>query len=201
VGRALLGAVAVALAVVAAGNAWVLHAASADILPGVADAPARPVAIVLGNRVFSNGSLSRELAARVQVSLDLYRAGKVRTIFVSGAWHPDVGYDEPGAMAEWLERRGVAPGALVLDRGGFRTRSTMADAAARGYHDVIVCTQRYHLPRALYLARHAGLNATGVVAADPIRNWMDQAHSFLREGLARVETLGEVALRGVRPSE
>jgi SanA protein len=197
-GRAVLAALALGLAALGAGNAWVLHTTSRDLVASVADAPARPVAIVLGNRVFADGTLSRELAARVRVALELYRAKKVQTIFLSGARDPDQGYDEPGSMAGWLERRGVPREALILDGKGHRTAATMANAAARGFHDVLVCTQSYHLPRALYLARAAGLAATGVPAVLPDATLYPVLHSFLRETLARPETVAEVALRGVR---
>jgi vancomycin permeability regulator SanA len=196
--RLVVRALVTGVLVVVAANAWVFHATSADILASAADAPARPVAIVLGNRVFSDGTLSRELAARVRASLDLYRAGKVKTIFLSGAARADDGYDEPEMMAGWLERRGVPRSALVLDGHGHRTAATMANAAARGFHDVLVCTQRYHLPRSLYLARHAGLSALGVSAEAVPGPILDTIHSFFRESLARAETVAEVALRGVR---
>jgi vancomycin permeability regulator SanA len=197
-GRALVGALALGLAVVVAGNAWVLHATAHDIAASVADAPDRPVAIVLGNRVFRDGSVSRELANRIRVALELYRAGKVRRVFLSGAARAEEDYDEPAAMAGWLERRGVPRSAMILDGHGYRTAATMANAAAQGFRDVLVCTQRYHLPRSLYLARRAGLGATGVVADDAMTGDYERAHSFIREGLARAETVVEVALRGVR---
>jgi SanA protein len=195
--RAFIGAGLLGLILVGAGNVWVLHATAADVASDVGAAPDRPVAIVLGNRVFPDGSLSGELAMRVRVALELYRAGKVRRIFLSGAWREAEGYDEPSAMAAWLERRGVPRAALILDRGGYRTAATMADAAARGIREALVCTQRYHLPRALYLARHAGIAARGVAAGVSPGTLFDCLHSFVRETLARAETVGEVAVRGV----
>jgi SanA protein len=144
--------------------------------------------------------VSRELAERVRVALELYQAKKVERIFLSGAARPQEGYDEPAAMAGWLERRGVPRAALILDGHGHRTAATMADAAAAGFRDVLVCTQGYHLPRSLYLARHAGLRAVGVPAASVDKTYLDGAQEFAREGLARAEIVVEVALRGVRPS-
>jgi SanA protein len=195
--RALLGSGVLGLILVGAGNAWVLHASAGDIVPDVGAAPDRPVAIVLGNRVFPGGGLSHELALRVGVALELYRAGKVRRIFLSGAWREAEGYDEPGAMAAWFERRGVPRAALILDRGGYRTAATMADAAAQGLREALVCTQSYHLPRALYLARHAGIAARGVAAGPAPLTLFERLHLFVRESLARAETVGEVAVRGV----
>jgi SanA protein len=196
--RALFAGVLLGLAAVVAGNLWIIHATSPQIVETVAAAPSRPVAIVLGNRVFPDGGLSLDLEPRVEIALALYRAGKTKRLFLSGASGVPAGYDEPGAMAAWLERRGVPRDAMILDRAGYRTAATMANAARLGLRDALICTQGYHLPRALYLAQHAGIDATGVPAEDRVTSFRDGVRTFLREKLARVETLVEVALRGVR---
>ena len=69
-------------------------------------------------------------------------------------------------MAAWLEARGVKPADVIVDPGGHRTAATMADAAALGVRSALVVTQGYHLPRSLYLARRAGIDAVGVPAPD-----------------------------------
>src|SRR6202012_711857 len=104
--RALFTGVLLGIAAIVAGNLWIIHATSSDIVETVPAAPSRPVAIVLGNRVFPDGSMGADLEARVQVALDLYRAGKTKRLFLSGAGHPLTGYHEPGAMAAWLRRAG-----------------------------------------------------------------------------------------------
>jgi vancomycin permeability regulator SanA len=74
----------------------------------------------------------------------------------------------------------------------------MAAAVARGFLQMLVVTQAYHLPRALYFARHAGIDAVGVTAPPKLRSSLDVARTGLREVLARPEAVLEVALRGVR---
>ncbi len=152
--------------------------------------------VVLGNRVFPGGIPSRELAARLETGRALYAAGRARRILVSGLAQPD--YDEPHAMAAWLEAHGVPAADVVLDLGGYRTAATMADTAALGVRSILVATQAYHLPRALYLARHAGIDAVGVPSENGRRSTFDQIRTALRETLARAEIVVEVALRGVR---
>jgi SanA protein len=195
--RALVGVAVVGLVVIAAGNAYELETAARQTVATPALAPIAPWAIVLGNRVFADGGVSSDLHGRLALALDLYRLGKVRKIYVSGAFVPAESYDEPGVMAAWLRRRGVPEADIALDRGGYRTAATMADALSDGIRDALVCTQAYHLPRALFLARRAGIHATGVPAF--VRpSAIDAVKVFVREGLARPESLVEVALRGVR---
>jgi SanA protein len=66
-----------------------------------------------------------------------------------------------------------------------------------GVRDAIVCTQDFHLPRALYLARHAGIDAVGFVAD---RQPYPQARAdHTREVLATALALVDVVLgRGPR---
>jgi SanA protein len=190
-------AVAVTVALIAAADLYVVASTRARIVD-IAAAPARPVAIVLGNRVYPSGSPSAGLAERLRAALALYQSGRVPHLIVSGAVHPEDGYDEPAVMAAWLEAHGVPAAHITLDRGGHRTAATMADAAALGVRQALICTQPYHLPRALYLAHRAGIDALGVAAAsgrsEGAYRWL---RGFVRETLARAETVVEVAVRGV----
>lgn len=193
--RLAAGAV-VCAALIAAGNLYILSTTRAALVATVAEAPARPYVLVLGNRVFPGNIPSRELAARLETGRLLYAAGRARRIIVSGLSRPD--YDEPRTMAAWLEARGVPAADVVLDLGGYRTAASMADTSALGARSILVATQGYHLPRALYLARHAGIDAIGVPSGNTRKSIFDQGRTVLRELLARAETVVEVALRGVR---
>jgi SanA protein len=195
----LLGLLAgVGAVAVAAGNLYVIGGTRDQLVADVASAPARPVAIVLGNKVFPGGIVSGDLHRRLEIALELFRAQRVERVIVSGAVYAARDYDEPTTMRAWLVRRGVPFDRITLDPGGHRTAATMADAAARGVRAALICTQAYHLPRALYLARHAGIAALGVVASSGPSNLWEELRNFVREGLARPETVVEVALRGVR---
>ena len=126
-------------ALIAAGDLYVLSTTRGALVATLADAPARAYVVVLGNRIFPDGLPSRELAARLETGRRLYAAGRARRIIVSGRSRPD--YDEPRAMATWLEARGVPAADVVLDLGGYRTAATMADTAALGARSVLVATQ------------------------------------------------------------
>jgi SanA protein len=182
-------------AFVLAANLYLIASTRAAILPGVAAAPARPYAIVPGNRDFAGDVPCNELAARLETALALYRARRAGKIVVSGLAHGE--YDEPRAMAAWLRARGVPSADIVADGGGHRSSATMADSAGLGVRSALVVTQAYHLPRALYLARHAGIDAIGVAAENRHGGWASLVKLFCRETAARAETVLEVALRGV----
>jgi len=107
------------------------------------------------------------LADRLATGLELYRLGLVGRILVSGnSAHPRG--DEVAAMGHWLRKRAVPESDLLLDGASLRTRDTMQRAARIfGLHSVTICTQRFHLPRSIYLALHAGLDAQGLEADHP----------------------------------
>jgi vancomycin permeability regulator SanA len=197
-GRWLAVGLALCGAWIAGSDLDVLATTRARELAAVADAPVRPYALVLGNRVFHGGVPSSELARRLEVGLALYANGRARRLIVSGMCRPEQDYDEPGAMAAWLEARGVPAADVILDRGGYRTAASMADAAAIGARSLLVVSQAYHLPRALYLAAHAGIDALGVPAVPGRRRFLYGLHMAIRETAARAETVAEVWLRGVR---
>jgi SanA protein len=198
--RWLAGAVVIAAAWISAANAYLVASTRSAIVSDVAAAPERAFVIVLGNRVFPDGSPCWDLAERLATGAALYRAGRAKKIIVSGAMYPNGGYDEPHAMAAWLVARGIPAADVVVDTGGYRTAATMADAVKLGVRAALIATQQYHLPRAIYLARHAGLDVVGVAAPSAKEALLPRLKLAVREGLARAEIIVEVALRGVRGS-
>ena len=74
----------------------------------------------------------------------------------------------------------------------------MAGSAALGVRSALVVSQAYHLPRALYFARRAGIDAVGVPAPRRGGHRWYWFKGFIREATARAEALLEVAARGVR---
>ncbi len=127
-------------------------------------APARPVAIVLGAAVYANGRLSPVLRDRMETAVQLYHAGVVDKLILSGD-NSQAYYNEPDAMRQYALDRGVPETAVQPDYAGFRTY----DTCYRARHifqveSAIVVTQAFHLPRALFTCRWLGLDAVGVVA-------------------------------------
>ncbi|MFI5028472.1 MAG: hypothetical protein ACHQCF_05765 [Solirubrobacterales bacterium] len=82
--RATLTAVALGVAMVGLTNLYVVLSVSGDSTGNVADVPQAEAAIVPGALVQLDGKMSTMLADRVRGALDLWRAGKVDRILVSG---------------------------------------------------------------------------------------------------------------------
>jgi SanA protein len=130
----------------------------------VGGAPAQRVAIVFGAGLTRSGNVTAILYDRVATAADLYHAGKVQRLLLSGD-NSTANYNEPAAMAAAARDLGVPEEALVLDYAGRRTYDTCYRAREIfGLDQAILVTQRFHLPRALYLCEALGLEAAGVAA-------------------------------------
>jgi vancomycin permeability regulator SanA len=148
-------------AVVVASVSWV-HLSTRGRVYSVADVPSAPVAIVLGAGLRPDGTPSPWLAARLADAAELHRAGKVRAILVSGD-HGRDGYDEVGAMTKWLVAHDVPADDVVADHAGFDTYDSCQRARRIfGVAEAIVVTQDFHVARAVFLCRQAGIRTVGV---------------------------------------
>jgi SanA protein len=124
----------------------------------------RPVAIVFGAGLWRDGTPTPVLRDRVKTAAELYFAGKVKKLLLSGD-NRFVEYNEPGAMQAYALSLGVPEEDIVLDYAGRRTYDTCYRAKQIfGVNEAILVTQRFHLPRALYICNMLGVEADGVPA-------------------------------------
>jgi SanA protein len=130
----------------------------------LSDVPPQPVAIIFGAQVRPSGRLSDMLADRVRTGADLYHAGKVQKLLLSGD-NLDPSYNEPAAMRRFALELGVPEEALILDYGGLRTYDSCYRAKALfGVGAAVLVTQDFHLDRALMICEALGLESVGVAA-------------------------------------
>lgn len=130
----------------------------------VENAPTVRVAIIFGAGLTRSGYPTPILRDRVETGVQLYFAGKVQKLLMSGD-NRSPGHDEPGSMRDYAVGLGVPADAIVLDNSGDRTYDTCYRARAIfGLNSALLVTQSFHLPRALFLCRALGLNAIGVEA-------------------------------------
>lgn len=190
----------VLLGTVFLGMAWHAHRtvmrASEGRVYRLDDVPAAEVALVFGTRVSEDGDVSWPLEWRLKTAGDLYKNGLVERILVSGdnRWRE---YNEPRAMKRWLMDNGVPEEHIACDYAGRRTLDSCARTARLwGIRDrVILVSQPYHLPRALFLANSWGMDAVAVAA---------DSGTFRRdlwwERLARVKAWLDVKVLAAEPA-
>ncbi|GAC1404912.1 MAG: hypothetical protein NVSMB56_19420 [Pyrinomonadaceae bacterium] len=196
VGALILGALAFALFTVGL-RVYVNQKYGAHIYHDVKDMTSNDsqeknqrVAIVFGASVWRSGHPSPALSKRVATAAELYHAGKVEKLLLSGDNRtPD--YNEPAAMRQTALQMGVPERALVLDYAGRRTYDTCFRAREIfGVQRAVLVTQDFHLARALYLCDSFGVQCVGVPATDRPDEGDDYAEAtwqLLRETVA---TLG-----------
>lgn len=157
--RALGAVVLLGLALTVAPYTWV-QAAGDDYTTD--DVPSAPVAIVLGAGIHPDGTPKPYLRVRLEAAKELYDAGSVDAILVSGD-HGTHEHDEVEAMTTWLTDHGVPDAKVVGDHAGFDTNDSCIRAAKIfGVDEAIVITQDFALARAVFLCEHAGITTYGV---------------------------------------
>ena len=156
-----------------------------------ARAPHAQVALVLGALVQPDGRPSAMLADRLDAAAALYRDRRVDRVLVSGD-HGRLDYDEVNAMRRELVHRGVPDADIFTDHAGFDTWSSMVRARkVFQVRSAIVVTQGFHMARALWLGKRAGLDVHGL-AADRSGYGIEGKKSDVREILARVKAVEDV---------
>lgn len=181
----------------------VISQSAKELLYGSVDSiPHRKVGVILGTSPIStwNGRRNYYFDHRIKAGTELYKAGKVDWLVVSGGDYRNTenGYDEPIAMRDSLMKQGVDSARIVLDYDGTRTLNSIAKIHDVYCQDSItIISQKYHNERALYQAKHLGIEAIGFNAKTPGRRtswWRNRG----REVLARVKLFIDI-IRGVRP--
>lgn len=123
--------------------------------------PDHDVALVFGAGLRPDGTPSTFLRRRLDAAADLYAAGTVQVILVSGD-NREPGHDEPTAMLDWLVDSGVPQDVVVRDFAGLDTHDTCVRAhEVFGVESAVVITQDYHLRRALFSCAEAGIDVVG----------------------------------------
>lgn len=128
------------------------------------EAPTERVAIIFGAGLRRDGTPTAVLRDRVETGASLYFNGRVEKLLMSGD-NQLIEYNEPQAMRQYAISLGVPDEAIVLDYAGSRTYDTCYRAhAIFGVDGALLVTQKFHLPRALFLCNILGVKAYGVEA-------------------------------------
>ena len=144
--------------------------------------------IILGAQVKEGGQLSLMLKERVDMGIELYKAGVTNRLIMSGD-HGSDEYDEVNAMKDYAIMAGVPSEHIFMDHAGFCTYDSMYRAKEIfQVESAIVVTQEYHLYRAVYNAKAMDMDVKGVFCDKEV--YAGDKYRKLRESLARVKDFG-----------
>lgn len=140
--------------------------------------------IVLGAHVWMDGRMSNALTYRCEAALEAWKRGIAPDIIVCGS----KGHDEPEAealvMRRWMLAHGVPEDRVIAEPESVNTLQNLQNARAimdeNGWRTAAVCSNDYHVTRALWLARDVGIEATGI-AAPSTKDPVSFARGRLRE--------------------
>ena len=141
--------------------------------------------IVLGAGVRKDGTPTPMLKDRLDKGIELYKNGAAPKIIMSGD-HGQKRYDEVNAMKKYAIQEGVPSEDIFMDHAGFSTyESIYRERDVFEVKKAIIVTQKYHMYRALYIAKKLGLESVGVTAEEI--DYSGQEARDLRETLARTK--------------
>lgn len=187
----IVGGLLIVVVIIAICNYLVVINAKGRTFDNLADVPSREIGLLLGTSpITPDGAHNYYFDNRIKATADLYHAGKIRRILVSGGDYTMTekhGCDEPTAMRDSLVAHNVPDTCIIEHWQGWRTINSID--AVRNLYDfdsITIISQKYHNERALYQADHFGLDAIGY-NAEPSPITSSRIRNSIREYLARVK--------------
>lgn len=149
--------------------------------------------LVLGAAVKNNERPSAMLNDRLETGIELYNQNVSGKILMSGD-HGRKDYDEVNVMKNFAINSGVPSEDIFMDHAGFSTYESMYRAKEIFKADkIVIVSQKYHLYRAVYIARSLGIEAYGVPS--DVREYRGQKYRDFREAIARVKDFFNVIIK------
>ena len=138
--------------------------------------------IILGAGIWGDKP-SPMLEDRLLEGINLYRNNISDKIIVSGD-HGRKEHDEVNIMKNYLIEKGIPSENVFMDHAGFSTYESIYRAKEIFQaKKMVIVTQKYHLYRALYIAKKLGIESYGV-GSDP-RQYVGATNREIREIFAR----------------
>jgi SanA protein len=159
----------------------------------------RPQAVlVLGAAVYASGNPSPVLKDRLDYAYQVYEYYDRKIAVIVSGDNGTVEYNETKAMYDYLISKGVNADDIYRDYAGFNTYDSIYRA---GYifkvQSIIICTQRFHIYRALYIAKRLGFKAYGYAAEN--KSIYNMTYNHIRESLARIKAVMETDIMKRQP--
>jgi SanA protein len=180
-------------------DSYISKQAEADIYKDISKVPAKKAALVLGTAKYMiGGGKNYFYTYRIRAAVKLFKSGKVKAIVVSGD-HSTKYYNETGKMQKDLIKAGIPSQYIILDPLGVRTLDSVVRAEAIfDLKDYIIVSQKFHLERALFIAKAKGQKVIGFMAKD-IPGTKAAYRMKVREYLARAKAFLDVYILHTTP--
>ena len=197
--RAVTAVVLLGLAFVAYANVAAVWASRGRMFTDASKVPKTRVGLIFGTTDRVNGRENLYFRYRIDAAVEVWRAGRVSTLIVSGDNRSRF-YNEPEKMRQALIRRGIPADRIVCDYAGLSTLDSVVRAKEIfGADPILFISQRFQNERAIYLAKANGIEALGYNATDV--NTQGGVKTKLREVAARVKMWLDVHLLNTRPEK
>lgn len=133
---------------------------------------------------------------RIDAAEQLYKAGKIEKILISGDEHSLDGVNETECMRDSLVARGIPAIAIILDGKGYRTLNSVINAnKVYGLKSFTIISQKFHNERAIYQAEHLGLDIDDIQAYNAEDPKSKRAYlTTIREYFARVKMFWDLLI-------
>jgi len=174
-------------------NLWIVGSTHERVFESPSDIGRQPVGLVLGtSKNVAPDTPNRHFENRVAAAAELFHAGKVTQLLVSG-YRDSQYYDETRDMVARLEELGVPEDHILTDDRGARTFDSVARAKSIfGFRHVVIVSDDFHVGRALFIADRLGLEAVALRSESV--DFGDSSRVRMREYLARVKAVIDLYL-------
>ncbi len=181
--KIIIGCLIAIVLVMTVTNLYIVYSTNPAVLSAETLAPANYDCIMVLGAGVRGGRPSPILRDRLAKGYQLYNQGAAPKLLLSGDHHT-TNYDEISAMRDYMHGKNVPAVDIFMDHAGLSTYESMIRAKnVFGVRKIIVVTQKFHISRALYLARQVGIKAVGVPAEDIA--YVGAAYRNAREVVAR----------------
>ncbi len=173
-------------------NAFIVVVAKPQMVETLMEMPDVEAVVVPGASVYRSGKLSPVLQRRMEAGIRFISHNDSAYLVLSGYSIPD-GYNETAAMLEFARKNHVPDDRILTDKNGRSTYVTLLNCKRdMGLRRILIVSQDYHLPRALYIAKGLGMEARGFsVEQSPTSrfHWREYSSRFKDFILLRISGL------------
>jgi SanA protein len=180
-------------------NLWIILSTRDRVFKSIDAVEPNQIGIVLGtSKKIAAGRPNQHFENRLAAAAELYHAGKVKHLLVSGSRDSQY-YDEPRDMHQKLQELGVPSAAITEDECGLRTLDSIVRAKrVYGLSEVTVISDDFHVGRALFIADREGLDAIAFRGDSVSLRFSMKAR--VREYFARVKAVLDLYLLDTEPA-